>query len=193
MPFDTYLSEVLENPLSTNPYGSSASRSFRFCVPDEWYRRSKSRSTSSTSTDVSEDTNRRLADLQEDDEDDGEGEDGTAKQKSLEMSQLQAGSPQSPRGGFVAPMDWRGSISQNRFSSILDSWMRPRSPVTQEEKPTPRIVSEPKLVAHNTGDSVTSAVADPSSGDIDPAEFERMLVGRCNLLLYICLMWARTI
>ncbi|KAI0776213.1 FH2-domain-containing protein [Trametes elegans] len=174
VPFETVVSEVLENPLTTNPYGSSASRSFRFCVPDEWYRRSKSRSTSSTSTDVSEDTIRRLADLEEgDEEEEEEGEGGTAKQKSMEAQ----GSPESPRG-FMAPVDWRGSISQNRFSSILDSWMRPQSPVAHEEKSTleRKIVSEPKLVEHKMGDSITAtSVAEPSAGGIDPAEFEQML------------------
>ncbi|KAJ3004363.1 hypothetical protein NUW54_g4848 [Trametes sanguinea] len=176
MPFDVNLSEILENPLSTNPYGASASRSFRFCVPDEWYRRSKSRSTSSTSTVVSEDTIRRLADLQEDDEDEEEeGGEGTAKQKSSDSPERQSSSPPT-RGGFVAPVDWRGSISQNRFSSILDSWMRPQSPVGHEEKPVPKVVSEPKLVEHKTGDNAASnSVEEPAVEGIDPAEFEQML------------------
>ena len=74
IPFDTALSTVLEAPFQPNPIGAAASRSFRFCVPDEWYRRSKSRSVSSTSSDVSQDTIRRLADLEESEEEDDEGE-----------------------------------------------------------------------------------------------------------------------
>ncbi|CDO73783.1 hypothetical protein BN946_scf185015.g111 [Trametes cinnabarina] len=176
LPFANTMSEILENSLSTNPYGASASRSFRFCVPDEWYRRSKSRSTSSTSTVVSEDTIRRLADLQEDDEEEGEGEESTAKLKSPGLQEQQLGSSQISRGGFVAPIDWRGSISQNRFSSIIDSWMRPQSPVGHEEKPTPKIVSEPKLVEHKAGEvSAGNSAEESAVDDVDPADFEQML------------------
>ena len=75
LPFETALSAALENPVAANPIGPAASRSFRFCVPDEWYRRSKSRSVSSTSSDVSQDTIRRLADLEEEEEDEEDVQD----------------------------------------------------------------------------------------------------------------------
>ena len=165
---------MLETPLLPNPIGPSASRSFRFCVPDEWYRRSKSRtvSSSSTSSDVSQDTIRRLADLEESDEDeDTEGE-GTAKQKGLDTSD-------AARGGFKAPMDWRGSISQSRFSSYLESWMRPQSPTGEGKPPSSpekKVVSEPKLMEQRTGDSVSSTASNEQSSGVDLAEFEQMLV-----------------
>lgn len=167
---------MLENAISPNSIGPVASRSFRFCVPDEWYRRSKSRSVSSTSSDVSQDTIRRLADLEEaEDEEEDEG-DGTAKVKSLEGSMVS----DTARGGFTAPMDWRSSISQNRFSSILDSWMRPQSPTVESKSPPgteKKVVSEPKLVAQRTGDSISSTASSERSDGVNPAEFEQMLVG----------------
>ncbi len=131
---------------------------------------------SSTSSDVSQDTIRRLADLEEHDEDedeDTEGE-GTAKQKDLEEYVT------ARDGGFKAPMDWRGSISQNRFSSILDSWMRPQSPTGEANSPPApekKVVSEPKLVEHKTGDSVVSSASNEPPASVDMAEFEQMLVG----------------
>lgn len=178
IPFETALSTALENPIAPNSIGPTASRFFRFCVPDEWYRRSKSRSVSSTSSDVSQDTIRRLADLEEaedEDEDEDEG-DGTAKVKSLEGSVVS----ETARGGFSAPTDWRSSISQHRFSSILDSWMRPQSPTGESKSPPgteKKIVSEPKLVAQRTGDSVDSTASNERSDGVDSAEFEQMLVG----------------
>lgn len=174
IPFEIALSSVVENPLLPNPIGPSASRSFRFCVPDEWYRRSKSRTvSSSTSSDVSQDTIRRLADLEEEDEDtEGEG-DGTAKQKSLHTSDT------ARTGAFKAPTDWRGSISQNRFSSYLESWMRPQSPTGDTKTPSSpekKVVSEPKLVEQKTGNSVASTASNEQSDGVDFAEFEQMLV-----------------
>ena len=173
IPFDTEFSPILETPLAPNPIGASASRSFRFCVPDEWYRRSKSRTVSSTSN-VSQDTIRRLADLEEEEGDDEDelDQEGTAKLKSLEASTTS----EPGSGGFKAPMDWRGSISQNRFSSILDSWIRPQSPVNERPStPTPKVVSEPKLVEHKTGDSVSSTT-NPEHASVDADAFEQMLV-----------------
>ena len=180
IPLETPLSTVLENPLLPNPIGPSANRSFRFCVPDEWYRRSKSRNVSTTSSDVSQDTIRRLADLEEYDEDDDVEGEGTAKQKDLEHSDV------ARSGGFKAPMDWRGSISQNRFSSILDNWMRPQSPTGEATSPPPekKVVSEPKLVEHKTGDTVSSDASNEQSAAVDMTEFEQMLVSLMSFPLY---------
>ena len=117
---------------------------------------------------------RRAARVESEEEDD-EGE-GTAKVRGLETSD-------TARGGFKAPMDWRSSISQNRFSSYLESWMRPQSPTGESKSPsTPekKMVSEPKLVEQKTGDSVASSSSVEQSNGIDMTEFEQMLV---------CLSW----
>ena len=106
-------------------------------------------------------------------------EEGTAKVKSPE---LDSGSG----GGFKAPTDWRSSISQNRFSSILDSWMRPQSP-TNDRPSTPihekKVVSEPKLVEQRTGGSTTSNASIEQSNGVDSDAFEQMLVG-CLIILH---------
>ncbi|KZT71430.1 FH2-domain-containing protein [Daedalea quercina L-15889] len=175
LPFTSAMSSILESPYTPNPFVSSpstASRSFRFCVPDEWYRRSKSRQVSTTSTEPSEDTIRRLADLEELDESD-EAE-GTAKQKDL----AQPEAPASPT--FSMTTDWRASISQNRFSSMFESWIRPTSPeipvgaTAAKEK----IVSEPKLVEQHTGGTIVGNAFDSTDedpNDLDELEFEHVL------------------
>lgn len=78
--------------------------------------------------------------------------------------------------------DWRASISQNRFSSIFESWIRPTSP----EVPTGTIpakektVSEPKLVAQLTGGTIIGIPFDSGdsneAGEFDQQEFEHVLV-----------------
>lgn len=145
--------------------GRTAIRSFRCCVPDEWYRRSKSRSTSSASYEPSEDTVRRLASLEESDEESEEG-DGTAK--------LKESSPSPSKSTFSAPNDWRGSLSQSRLSTMFDSWIHPTAVVDPPSTPEKKVVSEPKLVEHKTGGSPGSPVPNPD--DPEAAEFERMLV-----------------
>lgn len=163
------MADVLDTPIK-RPTISSASRSFRFCVPDEWYRRSRSRSNSSASLGPSEDTVRRLEDLQESDEESEDG-DGTAKQKDAPPA------PASP------PSDWRNSISQNRLSSMFESWIYPTntSPSNTTTRSEKRVVSEPKLVAQHTGGSPvalppTDQHPQESELPLDNAEFEEMLV-----------------
>lgn len=181
LPFTSALSSILESPHTSNPFASSpstASRSFRFCIPDEWYRRSKSRQVSSTSTEPSEDTIRRLADLEELDEND-EAE-GTAKQKDLAHPEA----PASPSSSMTT--EWRASISQNRLSSMFESWMRPTSP----EVPTGTIsakektVSEPRLVAQHTGGTIIGIpfeMGDSNeASEFDQQEFEHVLVSTCT-------------
>ena len=101
-----------------------------------------------------------------------EGE-GTAKQKE------QQASLSSP-----PPSDWRSSISQNRISTLFDSWMHPTSiasPVGTISRVEKKDVSEPVLLAQHTGDGLkvespseelSSNAAEPS---IDGKEFEDML------------------
>lgn len=146
-------------------------------MPDEWYRRSRTRSNSQASYEPSEDTVRRLADLQESEEED-EGE-GTAKLKDSAKTPVAATSA-SPR--FTAPSDWRNSIAQNRLSSLFDGWIHSGSPTNSivEAPQEKKTVSEPKLISHNTGDSVAKlSVAETNGEDEDgpsAQDFEEMLV-----------------
>ena len=67
-----------------SPFTIHVTRTLRLVVPDEWYRRAKTRALSTASTEPSEATIKALQEMEENDEadsDDGNGE-GTAKQKS---------------------------------------------------------------------------------------------------------------
>lgn len=175
---DASMSDVIERPTKSNPFGSSAIRSFRICIPDEWFRRSKSRSTSSASSSYapSEDTVRRLESLQESDEE-SEEEGGTAKMKES--------SPSPSKSSFVAPNDWRSSISQSRLSSMFDSWMHPTTSADPPSTPEKKVVSEPKLLESRSSDQVDHST--PSHGNDADSEFEQMLVRSltCQFGLYL--------
>jgi diaphanous 1 len=137
---------------------------------------------SSSSLTPSEDTVRRLASLEESEEEESEG-DGTAKQKADSANRDSA--PTSS-GFFTATSDWRSSVSRSRLSSMFDSWMHPStsvsSPTPTLSSPERRKVSEPKLIAQNTGGSVDIKSGfgspDPEGGleVVDATEFEHMLV-----------------
>lgn len=109
-------------------------------------------------------------------EDESEDGDGTAKQKRL--AQDPAYSNRVSVSGFVAPTDWRGSLSQTRFSNILDGWMRPSSPSgSPKASVEKKIVSEPKLVAQNTGGFSNKGRQDDLSGEeFNLMDYEHMLV-----------------
>lgn len=141
------------------------------CVPDEWYRRSKSRNVSTASFETSDSTIRRLAALQESDEDEDEG---TAK--------LASDSPMRPPPA-TNTADWRGSLSQNRLSSLFDGWLNSSPPTFPDHNSTfgspgdRKSVSEPKLVGPSAGNGI---VVDNTNteieGDFSEADFENMLV-----------------
>lgn len=94
-----------------------------------------------------------------------------------------------------ATSDWRGSISQNRLSSIFDGWLRPSTPTSPVNRAsavfTPdnsrKSVSEPMLVEQNTGHSFLksdrsswiSNVEDQES-EVDLADFDEMLACTIN-------------
>lgn len=144
-------------------------------MPDEWYRRSKSRTISSNSANPSEETIKGLTQSDASDDESEEGG-GTAKQKNAVQD---TNSNRSSVSGFVAPTDWRGSISQNRFSSMLESWIRPSSPLgsSSASPPEKKIVSEPKLVAQSTGGFSNKDVHDQLSGEeLNLMDYEQMLV-----------------
>lgn len=159
-------------------------RSFRICVPDEWYRRSKSRNVSSASLEPSQSTIRRLAALQESDEDEDDEDDGTAK-----LSGDNTASPNNP--------DWRGSISPNRLSTLFDGWLRSPASESTHASFTPdnrkSVVSEPRLVEHRTGNALKLASNDFSTddeSDLDESAFEDMLVCSSSFALCLCLLTA---
>lgn len=155
-------------------------------MPDEWYRRSKSRNVSTASSEPSESTIKRLAALQESDEESDEDE-GTAKMRA------ETGSPARPTPNTVT-QDWRGSISQNRFSSMFEGWLRPTSPPSSPNRGSAvflpdarKSVSEPILVEPTTENGLRKAnVNDANDGGLeeaDEADFEEMLV-RIGLHLF---------
>ncbi|KAJ6515515.1 hypothetical protein C8R45DRAFT_809608 [Mycena sanguinolenta] len=161
LPRSSLIFSIIGFPFSANPLSSSAKRSFRFCVPDEWYRRSKSRGLSSTSSEPSESTIRNLASLQEEeDEEDEEGE-GTAK--------LNDPAPPRSNGG--------GEAAQNRLSMMFDGWLGGsraipnRNSVVENRK---SVVSEPKLVPHFTGSLINMEPVEEDQG-FDEAAFEDIM------------------
>jgi hypothetical protein len=171
LPKSSLIFNIVGFPFSPNPLSSSARRSFRFCVPDEWYRRSKSRSQSSASTEPSESTIKQLASLQEAEEDDDDDDEGTARLNET----------QSPRSNAT---DGQTSAAQNRLSTMFDGfWLRssPAAPSRSSAVFSPdnrkSIVSEPKLVPHFTGGPLKENDGlDDESQDFDEAAFEAMLV-----------------
>jgi diaphanous 1 len=120
---------------------------------------------STTSFETSELTLKRLGSLEESD---GEDEDeGTAK--------LGAGRP-------TETADWRGSFSQNRLSSLFDGWLRPTSPASPHRNSITqplgnrKSVSEPRLVEHHTGDTMSPDAINEVTEDDSSSDFDEMLV-----------------
>jgi diaphanous 1 len=167
---------VLEHRFGPDPFSSSAKRHFVFCVPEEWYRRSNSKSLSlSSPTEPSESTLKRLASADTTDQD---VEEGTAKV---------LGDPQLRSADEGNSSDWKGTFSQHRISSLFESWFAPASPnsanragpATSSQR---KNVSEPKLAPQRTGNGVLSANMIPEKyeedeeAEVDPVAFEQMLV-----------------
>jgi diaphanous 1 len=161
-------SASLSNILETTQKGSPANPpSYRFCVPDEWYRRSRTRTLSSGSLTPSEATMKRLADLEESEEEDEEsaGGEGTAK--------AQAATTQSPASSPRKSGDWRGTFSQARLSTMFEGWLpsspTPAAPVeSAQNRRTSISVSDPI--------PVQAVFAGSDSDDLN--EFEEMMVNR---------------
>ena len=185
IPAEANISRIVENSFCEKPFSPKAERSFRICIPDEWFRRTKSRTNSSGASSLapSEDTLRRLESLEESEEETEEGG-GTAKQKGDTPSQGSVSTATS--GFFTATSDWRSSVAQNRLSNLFDSWMGSSNPASSPASGSPerKKVSEPKLISHNTGGSIDFKTPSTSSSDqgqpggVDAAEFEHMLVSR---------------
>jgi len=169
---DAIFYDLFHNSGPPSTFSAKATRFFRFSVPDEWYRRSRPRSTSSMSYEPSDSTIKASQDT-ETSEEDG---DGTAKQANT--SALSDISPSSK----TKSADWRQSLSQGRLSSVFEGWLRPTTPTSPPRAakaytPERMSVSEPKLLEPTNGDvgSRTSNV-DSVEVDLDTDEVEQMLV-----------------
>jgi diaphanous 1 len=158
------LSRILEAARNKSPTNIP---SYRFCVPDEWYRRSRTRTLSSGSLTPSEATIQRLADLEESEEEDdeelAEGE-GTAKAQPAVI--------QSPQNSPRKSGDWRGTFSQTRLSTMFEGWL-PSSPM-------PAAPLESSLQNKRTSISVSDPIPLQTefteSDSDDLGEFEEMMV-----------------
>jgi diaphanous 1 len=123
---------------------------------------------STTSFETSESTLKRLVSLEESDDEDED--DGTAK---LTEDRLNA--------HHTDIVDRKGSLSQNRLTSLFDGWLRPTSPTSPSHHNSithpsdNRIsVSEPRLVEHHTGSG--SASTNGETEDVSSTDFNDMLV-----------------
>lgn len=153
-------------------------------MPDEWYRRSKSRNVS-PAAGPSELTLKRLASLEESEEDEEEEGEGTAKAGD------RINSP--PRPNSAKTIEQRGLVTQGRLSSIFDGWLQ-SSPTSSSRSSTAfstdsrKSVSEPKLVERAAptnleGKSLLSISDDEGEEDFE-ADFEDMLVSLLDPLLF---------
>jgi diaphanous 1 len=165
------MTNILQCSYASNPFSSSAKRIFYFCVPEEWYRRSKSRSIANISSEQSQSTAGRLTVLQESDAEGTDDEDGTAR------FQTAASHMTNTATTLQHPSDRRGSISQNRLSSLFDGWLTtsPTSPTRTNaslwhEK---KNVSEPKLVQDRAG---YHNFDNGNDQELNVVDFEQMLV-----------------
>lgn len=180
LPASAVVHELLKYRFTPNPFGPGAKRIYRFCVPEEWYRRTKSRNVSTESVDPSEETLKKLASLQESDEsEDSEEDDGTAKIANSPK-------PQSvDTSSDVAKMEERGLVTSRRLSSMFDGWLY-SSPTTPEKRGSgvsistekrKSVVSEPVLLEESLSSNKHEA-GQSGASDVDKefsAQFEAML------------------
>ncbi len=127
------------------------------------------------SLEPSESTLKAVQDMEASEEKDAGG---TAKQNPARPAS-KVSSPVKPSSTST---EWRQSLSQARFSSVFDSWLRPStstSPprVTKDYAPERVSVSEPKLMERTNGGAHSQTSQDDSEEDgLDTNEFEQMLV-----------------
>lgn len=178
LPPSAIMFDMIESSFIPNPFSSSAARRIHLCVPDEWYRRSKFRSVPpSDLLEPSEDTVRRLAELEQLENDHESGDEdsgGTAKQKN----EISANPPQTPNATAQEIPD-KGStrrVSQNRLSSLFEGWKGAPPPSTVS--PDRKSVSDPVLLEQKVTTSFSRASDHTSeSGDSSPSDtdMEEML------------------
>ena len=169
------ISQVIDAPFRPNTFPSKTqvNRIIRICVPDEWYRRSKSR-VSSTALDNNDTLKASGHGNVEDDE---EEEGGTAKQNHApSVSTSRSADPKQ----------------SNRLSSIFEGWLpggglAPVPPVLANAAAGDRSsinVSKPVPVLEPQKTGLGVSMSDESEGDeVDEvADFERMLVSNAREL-----------
>jgi len=172
------LHELLKYRFAPNPFSAKARRVYRFCVPEEWYRRSRSRNVSRESAGPSESTLRRLASLQESEESEEDEDDGTAKGAS---SQTQKGTTKE----MTKAVEEQGLVTSRRLSSMFDGWLYSSQPSSSSAPDRSSIVSvaekrksvsEPKLLDQALNSNKHEA-GDGKDGDSDlESRFEEMMV-----------------
>lgn len=175
-----------EFPFLPNPFESTAQRNFRICVPDEWYRRTKSCNNQAATT-PSDSTTKRLAD---EDSSDEEGE-GTAR---VEDRTASSGRPNSAKD-----VEQGGVVIQGRLSSLFEGWTSQSSTLSNRSSAsfTPdnrKSVSEPRPVdqviySHLGRNSMPdSNTMDDENMDFSEKAFEEMLVSPMDSKKYITLL-----
>jgi diaphanous 1 len=173
VPDTANVSKLNETPYTPNPFRTSATRRLQFCVPDEWFRRSKFRVAPSLAHQPSEETIKQLANLDEMEAVD-EGE-GTAKQKDAPRSPPAVSSPIQ---SFNPGTEWRGTVAQRRLSSLFETW-KGSGDAGGSGTMGKKTVSEPQLLSLGangaTSGSHSSDAEDSSESELDPTEFEEML------------------
>lgn len=190
LPNSALVSRIVESPFTSDPFQSSARRTLRFCIPEDWFRRSTSHHLSLPSLPSHAALN-QSGDSEESDQDASTEGEGTAKQQKMTGTTHYL----NERPNSVGLV---GSLSQGRLSSFFDGWLSSNLVSTSPTRsstmgfPSDRVVvSEPKLVEHRTGDTHSldgEYVVSAGEGDgeePDPAAFERMLVSRFRLV--VCL------
>jgi diaphanous 1 len=164
IPSSSLILKIIDFPLIANPFSHSAKRSFRFCIPDEWFRRSKTRQLLSSSVEPSESTIKGLAALEESEEEEDEG---TAKRR--ETSRVHPGA-----------LDWRASLSPNRLTSLFDGWIRPSPPASPTRASAIFASSDKKNVSEPRPleplGATTSDRMNTNQDDVEMADFEKMVV-----------------
>ena len=163
------VSQVIDAPFGPNTFPSKTpvNRIIRICVPDEWYRRSKSR-LSSAALDNNDTLKVSNRDSVGDDEEEGGG---TAKQNNV--ASVSSSKSADPR-------------QANRLSSIFDGWLpgggaTPAPPALANAVAGDRSsinVSKPVPVLEPQKTGLGLSISDEAEGDEvnDVADFERMLV-----------------
>ncbi|KAG8807054.1 hypothetical protein FRC17_004673, partial [Serendipita sp. 399] len=165
---DANVSHIVETPLRPSPFAvnTSAKRIIRFCVPDEWYRRSKSRSLSLTPIDVG-DPSTDPSSTNEEDDDSG----GTEKQRPRlgGTSQLDNGTQSRPSNRFSLFEGWGTLTSPSSGTKpLLQHLTGDRSSISVS---APLAVLEPQ----KTGLAITTGEVHDLEDDDILAEFERMM------------------
>lgn len=173
-----------------------AQKRLRLVVPEEWYRRPKSRTFSSHLALVEEDTLKGpLSDepsFSKDPQETEENGDGTAKQSARPASSTPSGttttrSPQSSNAVSSPPTSpspsRRSTLSSNRLSSMFDSWLNlspsgstaflPSQPNAAPATPERLSVSSP--FALDTG-PFQDGPEDSVETEEQKAEFEQFMV-----------------